>query len=327
MPTWIRGNSAGTRQPSAGKVSSDTLKGRRAFASLVPAALYRRQLLRRISQKQGLEAGLRLTVAAGYEASVAALRLAHDHYVRRGIEQPTACGFRSNPFHLSPGTTMFTAHLDGALVGTISLIEDSPIGLPMDLVHPDEVTRRRQLHRRLAEAGTLTVSPDVRGAVVSFLLYNMMFRWARFHRGVDDLLIAVHPRAQDVYTKGLLFDRLGPVRQYASLSNASSVPLMLDLPTAAERFQRVYARPGMQFSMRGVRTDLYRFFFADANDEIELPARGAFPFSLSPTMPWSREDIARYLAECQAGPEALRGFAPDAQARASASGEPRRSAA
>ena len=297
------GNAAQVPRPAPR--NDDTIRPKSRLAALVPALLFRRKLFERMEHTQGLAVDLRLRIARTFEERMAAIRLAHASYVARGIERESAEGFRRSHHHLSPCTTVFTAHAHGRLVGTLSLMEDCPLGLPMECVHAEEVARRRAMGRRLAEVGTLAVAPEARGAVASFLLYNIMFRWARHHRGVDDLMVAVHPRGEDAYRKVLLFEKLGPCRQYVSLGNAASVPLALDLPTAAERYRRVYARKSMEFSLRGMKTDLFRFFITDPVSEIELPDPARFPYSLSSPTAWSDADVARYLEACGEGIDSL----------------------
>lgn len=307
------GTASRTRDEARG--AHDSLKPKARLAALVPALLFRRKLFERMESRQGAVSDLRLRIATSFEDRMAAIRLAHSSYVARGIERERPQGFKCSNHHLSPCTTVFTAHAQDRLVGTLSLLEDCPLGLPMECVHGEEVARRRAMGRRLAEVGTLAVEPEARGAVVSFLLYNIMFRWARHHRGVDDLMIAVHPRGEDAYRKVLLFEKLGPCRRYASLGNAASVPLALDLPNAAERYRRVYARKSMEFSLRGLKTDLFRFFITDPVAEIELPDPTRFPFSLSLPSAWSRVDIDRYLAASGDSAQALPAFILDTAVR------------
>lgn len=316
MSTHANGAGNAVRKPHPEPVGNgDAVRPRARLAALVPAVLFRRKLFERMEHKQGVAADFSLRIATSFEERMAAIRLAHASYVARGIERTTAQGFRRSNHHLSPCTTVFTAHAGGRLVGTLSLMEDCPLGLPMECVHADEVARRRAMGRRLAEVGTLAVEPEARGAVVSFLLYNIMFRWARHHRGVDDLMVAVHPRGEDAYRKVLLFEKLGPCRRYVALGNAASVPLALDLPSAAERYRRVYARKSMEFTLRGERTDLFRFFITDPVAEIELPDTTRFPYSLSSPTAWRSADVARYLAECGDAEDSLPLFLRDAALR------------
>lgn len=300
-----------TRTPDIPTVK-DAIRLRSRLAALVPAHLVRRGLIRRLSATRNFPGGLRVAIAERYADRLEAIRLVHRYYVQRGIEQPDDRGFRPSHHHLSPCTTVFTAHVDGVLVGTISLIEDSPLGLPMEKVHAGEVHRMRERQRRIAEVGTLAVAPEVRGFGISFLLYNIMFRWARYHRGVEDLLIAVHPRGAPVYDKVLLFDRLGGVQSYPELNNARSVPFALDLSTASQRYRRVYDRRGMAFAFEGSTTNLYDFFFTDDLPQIALPRMPAAPLMLSPPVRWSPEDMRQYLKTCETPVDALPAFIRDA---------------
>jgi len=72
---------------------------------------------------------------------------------------------------------------------------------------------------------------------MSFLLYKTMFLAASRLLGVDDLVIAVHPDAADLYSATLRFEQIGPVRRYPALDrSALSVALRLDLRRAESVF-------------------------------------------------------------------------------------------
>ena len=162
-----------------------------------------------------------------------AFKLLEESFVRRGIAKEGQ--MRLQITHLLPSSTTFIAKMGVRILGTISLIEDSDIGLPMEKVHKMEVGNSRKLFRRIAEVGALAVLPDQRRTGLSIMLYNMMYRWARNWRHVDDLLIAVHPSARYFYRNLLLFQSIGPVQKYIGLRNAASLPMRLDIPGAQIR--------------------------------------------------------------------------------------------
>src|SRR5215475_11839692 len=69
-----------------------------------------------------------------------AFRLVHDQYVWRGfMTAPHPSGRRVNLRHALPSTRVFVASDGVRVVGTASLIPDSPLGLPMDEVFADQV--------------------------------------------------------------------------------------------------------------------------------------------------------------------------------------------
>ncbi len=243
-------------------------------------------------------AGITIGLAATFPEREQAFRLVHDAYVARGIMVPMRSGMKFSPHHVLPGTTTFIAQRAGRVLGTISLVEDSPIGLPMEAVHAAEVATLRHAGRRFAEVSTLSIAQDVRGRGVSLLLYNALFRWARRHRLIEDLVIAVHPKMREFYCHGLLFECLGPTREYGALNRALSTPLRIDLTTAPSRYRDTYDRGDMGIEIAERRTNLYRFFVEDVLDYVHLPRFEKLPFALSSPPLWSEGDVKSYIAEC-----------------------------
>jgi hypothetical protein len=120
------------------------------------------------------------------------------------------------------------------VVATVSLVEDSPHGLPCDALYRDELRAPRAMGQRLAEVSALAVADEtsregfrtVRALVQVVALYAV--RIAR----LDALVITVNPRHSAFYERRLGFERFGPVRSYDAVNGAPAVPLRLDLRRA-----------------------------------------------------------------------------------------------
>ncbi|WP_124841400.1 GNAT family N-acetyltransferase [Burkholderia cepacia] len=293
-------NERGAAQPDVNAyILRDRVTSRHTLVRrLIPAGMYRREMVRRWVIGEAELDGITVGLAANFLQREQAFRLVHDAYVARGITVPTRSGMKFSPHHVLPGTTTFIAERAGRVLGTISLVEDSPIGLPMETVHAAEVAALRHAGRRFAEVSTLSVAQDVRGRGVSLLLYNALFRWARRHRLIEDLVIAVHPKMREFYCHGLLFECLGPTREYGTLNRALSIPLRIDLTTAPIRYRDTYDRGDMEIEIAERRTNLYRFFVEDVLDCVHLPRFEQIPFALSSPPLWSEGDVKSYLAEC-----------------------------
>ena len=79
-------------------------------------------------------AKLVLKVAETQEELEACFRLLHDAYVDVGFMTPDPSGLRATIYHALPTTTTLLARYDGRIVGTISLIRESPMGFPMQKI-------------------------------------------------------------------------------------------------------------------------------------------------------------------------------------------------
>ncbi|MBP8277898.1 MAG: GNAT family N-acetyltransferase [Propionivibrio sp.] len=228
--------------------------------NLTPPPLIRAIALRRLAASDMNFPGVEFKIASSEDEMAGAFDLLEQCYVRRGIAREGQ--MRLQVISLLPTTTTFVARKGKRIIGTLSLIEDSDLGLPMEKVHESEVADVRRLFRRVAEVGALAVSADQRRTGLSIMLYNMMYRWARNWRHVDDLLIAVHPSARFFYRNILFFQTLGTVQSYKGLSGAASLPMRLDIPGVQMRFHSIYRN---RIIDRSKHLDLYDFFCAPSD--------------------------------------------------------------
>src|SRR5262249_42662020 len=94
---------------------------------------------------------LKFAIALGPDALAGAFRLVHDQYVSRGYMLPDPSGLRVGLHHTLPTTKVFVATLGPRVVGTMTLIEDSVLGLPMDELYRDDLAHFRDQGRRVNE--------------------------------------------------------------------------------------------------------------------------------------------------------------------------------
>jgi hypothetical protein len=183
---------------------------------LMPRVLRDRQLRKQVAPREGELDGVRVRAAESARDLERCLALVHDEYARRGITSPHASGVHLTPHLMLPSTFTFMAEKDGQVIGTVSLVRDSQLGLPLDALYPYEMARLRAT--RIAEVSAQAVAPAHRGRGVTYLLNKMIFGCAL---GLgDDLVIGVHPRATDYYRATLNFRQAGPVRDYPGLRDA-----------------------------------------------------------------------------------------------------------
>ena len=74
---------------------------------------------------------LELKIAETQEELEACFAVLHDAYVDSGFMKPDPSGMRVTIYHALPTTTTLCAKYDGEVVGTISLIRESALGVPL----------------------------------------------------------------------------------------------------------------------------------------------------------------------------------------------------
>jgi hypothetical protein len=177
-----------------------------------------------------LEACIEYKIASTRWEREAAFRLLYRAYHRAGLIESHPDGIRVTPYHLLPATSVMVARYANQIISTLTLIEDGELGLPMEQVFGSRVRERRQLGLALAEVSCLADRRQniQRSFPVFVRLCRLMIQCAR-RRGIDQLLIAVHPRHVRLYTKYLAFQKIGDERPYPLVRNHPAVALMLDL--------------------------------------------------------------------------------------------------
>jgi hypothetical protein len=162
------------------------------------------------------------------------LRLQHDQYVAQGYMDPHPSGWRLNLHNALPTTRVFVARDQDRVVGTMTLIEDSRLGLPMDEIYVDELQGLRNQQRVLAEVSGLALHPDyqIAGIPILLRLIRMLVLYASEIAHLSDLCIAINPRHAAFYQKAFHFRPIGGLKQYGKVNGAPAVALRLDLTLA-----------------------------------------------------------------------------------------------
>jgi hypothetical protein len=160
-----------------------------------------------------------------------AYELVYLNYRSREYIPPNSSGLRFTVFNAFPSTLTFVGVVHANVISTVSLIPDTPIGLPMDEIYHDEVQALRDSGRRLVE---VTMLADRRLSVRRSLemvlaLMKLVFDYATLSLKATDLCITVNPHHDKFYHEYLLFSPLGGLRAYPSVSGNPAIARRLDL--------------------------------------------------------------------------------------------------
>jgi len=160
-----------------------------------------------------------------------AYRLVYQSYLHRGYIEPNPHQLRMTLFNAIPETVTFVSLHQKETIATVSLVPDSPAGLPMDEIYHDEVESLRRKGHRLAEVTMLADRRlEIRRTLPVLLsLMKLVFDYARYVLKLNDLCITINPRHDEFYKRYLLFDDLGELRTYPSVRGNPAVARRLDL--------------------------------------------------------------------------------------------------
>lgn len=183
------------------------------------------------------------TVASCREELYAALRLVYQNYLDSGLIKKNPYQLRVTPFHALQTTEVLVARNRDEVVCTMSLVRDGYLGLPMQTIYAQEVEARRRQGIRLAEVVCLANRHQEMDISFPIMLRLMgLIAQCASLRGVDQFLIAVHPRHAKFYQRFLAFEVIGEEKAYGTVCNNPAVPLALDLNRLPKDNPRVYKR-------------------------------------------------------------------------------------
>ena len=223
--------------------------------------------------------GLDFGLATDRDTFEQALRLQHDQYVAQGYMDPHPSGLRLSVHHALPSTYVFVARSGHRVVGTMTLIVDSALGLPMDEIYSDDLRELRRERSGLTEFSGLALDPDYKSSGVAILL--RLIRMVVLHAiqvlHLSDVCIAINPRHAAFYRKAFYFEDLGGLKPYGKVNGAPAVALRLDLDLLRGFIRELAAD-------RTISSGVYSFLFRPRSVElamarlirdVKIPSQGA----------------------------------------------------
>jgi len=194
-------------------------------------------------------------------------KLVYHAYSGRGLVIPSSLELRVTPYQILPSTEVFVALRKGEVNCTVSLVRDAELGLPMESIYDEEVAERRRRGIEIAEVSCLADRPGKLKPSIATLFGIMAFTaQCAKRRGVDQLLIAIHPRHVAFYRRFIGFQLIGEMKPYGAVRNHPAVPMSLDLNRLAvddpQAYERLFGSPfsDQQLAYQPVSHDLRSYF-------------------------------------------------------------------
>lgn len=248
---------------------------------------------RHMSSKKAL--AVTYKIAQGTDELENAFRLVWRRYVDVGLQRADDSHIRFTKYHLLPTTKILIATYcpeleadspnyaisakSGSIVGTLSMVFDTPLGLPIEELCEAEVKQLRDQKHQLVEIIGLAINPDFREDVVMHL-YRMMFSYVA-EKGATDVVCSVVEKHHKFYQNALLFKSLGETKAYGPANNEMTQGHILNIKSAEEHAKKVYS--AIDFD-----ADLHTFFFKDTRADNRPVGEGK---------PWTPDQLRYFLTE------------------------------
>lgn len=166
-------------------------------------------------------------VAQTIEDVVAAWKLVFTSYRGRGLIDHNEQQIHFVPQAGQPETTVIYGMRNQQVVCTLTVVQDGPMGLPLDAAYEMELAMIRRDGRPLVEVGLLA---DRRGdAMCAFSAVRDLMRlgvYSAYYRGAD-VVIGVHPHHCGFYRRYWGLEVIGPVKTYATVKDHPVVLMRL----------------------------------------------------------------------------------------------------
>jgi hypothetical protein len=171
-----------------------------------------------------------VSVASDVISRIKAYELVYDVYQEQGYAKPSRSGRWVGIHHAHPETITVTVERRDEMVGTLSIVPDSPLGLPADELYADRLAGMRQSGRRLSEIVSLAVSETGKNCQL-VVLHLCMFAYlvSREVQQATDMVITINPHHRRYYERRMHFVPAGRERTYGKVEGAPAVLLRCDL--------------------------------------------------------------------------------------------------
>lgn len=162
----------------------------------------------------------------------------------------------------SPNRITLTASSQKAVVGTVTLSIDSPVGILADEIFKDEIDAHRSRGRKVCELTKLAFAPDVRSKIALASIFHIAFIYGRRIHQCTDVFIEVNPRHRLFYEKMLGFKAQGDLKLNPRV-NAPACLLWLNLEHVEQQINRFGGQAKNSVNARS----LYPFFFSAREED------------------------------------------------------------
>ena len=171
-----------------------------------------------------------------------AFQLVYSAYLYEGYESAIPYGMRITEQHVLPESTVLVAYEGERIVGTMTIVEDSRAGLPLQQEYPQVVDDLRAGDAHLVEYTSLTVVKRLWAKGIPQLLALAAGNMVINHLAATHVLAGVNPKAVDVYRALYGFAPIGEAKTHTKLT-APVAGMVLDLERADRHIRRWYKRP------------------------------------------------------------------------------------
>jgi len=167
--------------------------------SLLPERISHHLVRRTINLDYNLPEGLVFKVAETQQEREQAFEILQEAFLERKLVNENGTGIRVTKYHALPTTTVLIIKDRDVVIGTISVITDSPLLLPADEL--SDISYIRKSHKRIVEISAFAIKNGLKytRSYLMFPMMRFMCEYTHKYLHADCMVIATHPRMKAFY--------------------------------------------------------------------------------------------------------------------------------
>jgi hypothetical protein len=210
------------------------------------------------------------------EEFIACSTLVHNEYVRKQYMIPHQNRLRLDAHQMTQKSTTFIAlYQKRYILATLTLVEDSAFGVPMDKIYKSDLDNERAQKKTFGEVTMLAANTNLLQdpasgfkqsdqMVILMYLFREMLAHARISLGLESLVACFHPR-HALFYRALHFKELGGLKAYGNVKGSPALAYKLSINALEHEASVLGTFFGLDALVQTMRlgTPFYRFRFEE----------------------------------------------------------------
>ena len=198
----------------------------------------------------------------------AANKLVFSNYVDQGYWNSDEISSKKK-FLRSPYRITFVAIRENRIVGTISIIKDSPQGLPADDFQPVTMKKLREKNETIVEVSALAMDKSYKHQRnLIFFLFKYLYQYSFYYEGIDRFVVVCTPQHAAFYEAVCGLQCVGHESHYTYVRVKAKL-LTVHLAELHKHFCNVYEAETTAYT----KNNFYRFLLVDEHPNLIFPAK------------------------------------------------------
>jgi hypothetical protein len=238
------------------------------YLSFLPAPIRKKLVRSKFEVDYDLPKEIVLKQADTEDEIKQAFQLVHDAYVDLNYIDPHEARLRFSKFHAVPTSIILVIKWEDEVIGTLTIIPDSALGLPCDMTW--QVDKYRGAGKLIAEISSLSIKKHFRTRRGKLLmpLCKIMYKYCTEVLQLEGIVISTTLEVESFYTDVLLFEKViqKTGQEHPLVKGNPSSCCYLDL--SKEYIHRRYIKTYNHLSKN---KNLYHFFIEAEIPNIKMP--------------------------------------------------------